>query len=187
MLAYSSVAQIGYATLGISLASVTGVTAGIVHLFNHALMKGALFMALGCMVLRTGTSRLSDLEGIARTMPLTTAAFVGAGLSLIGVPLTAGFISKWYLLQATLQKGLWLVAALVLLSSLVAVIYLWRFVESACFRAPSGRASHAEEAPLTMLIPTWLLVFANVYFGLDTRLTVGMASRAATTLLGGGP
>jgi multicomponent Na+:H+ antiporter subunit D len=187
MLAYSSVAQMGYVTLGVSLASEAGVTGGIVHLFNHALMKGALFMALGCLFLRTGTVRLRELEGIARTMPLTTAAFVGGGLSLVGVPATAGFISKWYLVQATLEQGRWFVAALVLVSSLVAVAYLWRVVESAYFRPAGPWARQAVEAPLMMLVPTWLLVLANVYFGLDTRLTVGMAARAAASLLGVSP
>ena len=187
MLAYSSVAQVGYVTLGISLATVTGLTGAVVHLFNHALMKGALFMALGCVFLRTGSVKLQDLEGIARTMPLTTAAFVGAGLSLVGVPTTAGFISKWYLVRAALEVDRWGVALLVLASSLVAVAYLWRVVEAAYFRAPGPSARRAVEAPLVMLVPTWVLVAASFYFGLDTRLSVGVSARAAALLLGAPP
>jgi multicomponent Na+:H+ antiporter subunit D len=94
LLAYSSVAQIGYITLGISFASDTGVTAAIVHLFNHAVTKTALFMMAGIVVLRLGGVRMDGMGGIARSMPYTSFGIVLGGLSLIGVPGTVGFISK---------------------------------------------------------------------------------------------
>jgi multicomponent Na+:H+ antiporter subunit D len=184
LLAYSSVAQIGYMVLGISFVSATGLTAGIVHLFNHALAKGALFFVMGCVFHRLGSTHIRDFAGLGRSMPWTMAAFVAGGLSLIGVPLTAGFISKWYLVQAALENGLWPIAALVVASSLLAVIYVWRVVEAAYFtEAPAG-ARRAEEAPASLLVPTWILVVANIYFGIDTSLTVGTARRAAEALLG---
>ena len=188
MLAYSSVAHIGYIVLGISFASVTGLTGGIVHLFNHAVTKGALFLVLGCVLLRLGSVRLDDMAGLGRTMPLTMAAFVVGGLSLIGLPLTAGFISKWYLILAALEAGWWPVAALVVLSSLLAVVYVWRVVEVVYFQpAPGGGAQPVREAPLDMLIPAWILIAATVYFGLDTSFSVGVAGRASALLLGAGP
>ena len=185
MLAYSSVAQIGYMILGISLVSVTGLTAGISHLFNHALMKGALFMALGCVSFRVGAAELDRMAGVGRAMPWTMGAFVIGGLSLIGVPLTAGFVSKWYLIVGALEKGWWPVAVLVLITSLLAVIYIWRVVEVAYFKpAPEGRV--VREAPLALLVPTWALALANLYFGLDTSLNAGVARLAAQSLLGVG-
>jgi len=185
MLAYSSVAQIGYMILGISLVSVTGLTAGIVHLFNHALMKGALFMALGCVSFRVGAARLDRMAGVGRVMPWTMGAFVIGGLSLIGVPLTAGFVSKWYLIVGAMEKGWWPVAVLVLVTSLLAVIYIWRVVEVAYFKpVPEGQA--VREAPLALLIPTWALALANLYFGLDPSLNAGVARHAAEMLLGVG-
>jgi len=186
MLAYSSVAQIGYIILAISFASVTGLTAGIIHLFNHALMKGALFMAMGCIFLRLGSVHIRDMEGIGKRMPFTMAAFVIGGLSLIGVPMTAGFISKWYLVQATLEEGLWLIAVLILVGSLIAVAYIWRVVEVAYFRAPAQRSHEVKEAPVSMLVPTWILIAANIYFGVDTSLTFGVARTSAESLLGMG-
>jgi len=187
MLAYSSLAQIGYMILGISFATVTGLTGGIVHLFNHAMMKGALFMAVGAIAMRVGSVRLEDLGGIGRAMPLTMAAFVVAGLSLIGVPLTVGFVSKWVLIQAALEKGWWPLAVLILLSSLLAVIYVWRVIEVAYFRpAPEGRPAIAE-APLSMLIPMWLLAGAAVWFGIDATTTLDVARGAAQSLLGATP
>ncbi|HEY5720429.1 MAG TPA: monovalent cation/H+ antiporter subunit D family protein, partial [Gammaproteobacteria bacterium] len=185
MLAYSSVAQIGYIMLGIGLLSATGLTAALVHLFNHAVIKSALFLALGCVVYRVGAARLSDLRGLGRRMPLTLAAFVAGGLSLIGVPLTAGFISKWYLVLAALEAGLWPVALLVLVGSLLAVIYIWRVVEVAYLEPASGHTASVREAPWHLLLPTWVLILANLWLGIDTDLTVGTASGIAAELLGG--
>jgi len=191
MLGYSSVAQIGYILLAFSLLSTAGLTAAIVHLFNHALIKGALFMAVGTLVLRTGSSRLDDLAGIGKTMPLTTLAFCLAGLSLIGVPLTAGFISKWYLISAVLEHGMlgWMLLAAILVSSLMAVVYVWKVVEVAYFRSPpdentGGSQGRRTEAPLGMVVVLWLVVVANFWFGLDTSLPLSLADMEATLLLG---
>ena len=129
VLAYSSVAQIGYMLLGIGLATASGLTAALVHVFNHALMKGALFLSVGCMWYVVHSVMRQDLRGIGRQMPWTSAAFMIAALSLIGVPLTTGFTSKWLLIQAALDIGWWPVAVVVLFGSLLAVVYIWRVVE----------------------------------------------------------
>ena len=187
MLAYSSIAQIGYMVLGLSFASVTGLAGGIIHLFNHALMKSALFLALGCVVMRIGSAHIDGFQGLGRRMPLTMAAFVVGGLSLIGVPLTVGFISKWYLVQAALEKGWWPIAVLIVLSSLLAVIYVWRVVEVAYFRPVPEGAAEIEEAPLSMLVPTWAMAGASIYFGIDATGTLKVALGAAEFLIGGAP
>jgi len=186
LLAYSSVAQIGYMVLGISLASVGGVTAAILHLFNHALMKGALFLALGAVAYRMGSVTLHDFAGLGRRMPWTMAAIVLGGLSLIGVPPTVGFLSKWYLVLAILEQGLWPVALLVLIGSILALMYVWKLVESAYFGRPPANAAAVREVPLSMLLPVWILVGANLYFGVHTELSVGVAQQAARMLLVGG-
>lgn len=185
MLAYSSVAQVGYIILGFSLASALGLTAAILHLFNHALTKAALFMALGAIVYRIGSTRIDDLAGIARDMPWTAAAFVVGGLSLIGVPLTAGFITKWYLLLAALEAGYWPIAVFLLLTSLIAVVYVWRVVEAAYFRERPAGAPTVAEAPLALLLPTWALALASIVFGIYTALPIGAATQAAQALLQG--
>ena len=186
LFAYSSVAQLGYMVLGVALANVAGLTATILHLFNHALMKSALFMALGCVVLRIGSVSVSSVQGLAREMPWTFAGIVAAGLSLIGVPTTVGFISKWYLILSAVESGLWWVVALIVASSLLALIYIWRIVESAYLgQTPEGR-SIVGEAPLGMLVPLWILVLANFYFGIDAGLTTTVAGMVADHFLGAG-
>jgi multicomponent Na+:H+ antiporter subunit D len=185
MFAYSSVAQIGYIILGVSFDSATGLTAGIVHLFNHALTKGALFLLLGGIALRIGAVRFEAIGGIGRVMPLTSFGVVLGGLSLIGIPGTVGFVSKWYLVLAAIEGGdLW-IAFTVVASSLLAIAYVWRFVEAAYFREPSGKIAALWEAPASMLVPAWLMVGASIYFGIDTDLTLGGAATAAGELMRG--
>jgi multicomponent Na+:H+ antiporter subunit D len=185
MLAYSSVAQIGYITLGIGLANQAGLTGGIAHLFNHAVMKATLFAALGCVFFRVGSVSLSDIGGLGRRMPITMTAFTVAGLSLIGVPGTAGFISKWYLSLGALDSGSWLLVFLIVASSLISLVYVGRVIEVVWFREPTSRASiAASDPPLSMLVPLIVLAAAVIYFGFDTRLTGGLASEVARTLIG---
>jgi multicomponent Na+:H+ antiporter subunit D len=187
LLAYSSVAQIGYITLGIGLATRDGLTAAVAHLFNHGITKGALFLLVGGIALRAGGAGFERLQGLARAMPVTCLGVTLAGLSLIGVPGTAGFISKWYLVLGALQAGHWWLAALVVLTSLIAVAYVWRFVEAAYLSAPPARRASAGEAPASMLVVSWALVAACIWFGFDTSFTVEGARRAALLMLGGAP
>tara|TARA_Y100001968_G_scaffold109582_1_gene99125 strand:- start:113 stop:1591 length:1479 start_codon:yes stop_codon:yes gene_type:complete len=183
LLAYSSIAQIGYMTLGLSFANVSGLTGGIAHLFNHALMKGGLFLVVAGIVYRIGSSKIEDMRGIGRSMPLTLAAFVIGGLSLIGVPGTVGFISKWYLVLAALEAGSMLIAFMILASSLLAVVYVWRVVEVLYFPAEQDPSSELKDPPWSMLIPSFLLIGATIWFGLQTDLTAGVAGDAARMLL----
>lgn len=185
VLAYSSVAQIGYMLLGISLFNPTGLTATIMHMFNHALMKGGLFLTLGAIAWSIGSTRIDQVKGLGKAMPYTMAAFVLGSLSLIGVPLTVGFISKWYLILATLEKGYWPLTIVILISSLIAVVYIWRIIERAYFHPRPEGSAVVIEAPLSLLIPTWILVIANIYFGIQTQLTTELATTAATLLIGG--
>ncbi len=186
MLAYSSVAQVGYMVLGVSLVTLGGLSAAFLHLFNHGLMKAALFASAGIIAWRCGSVRIDDLRGIGRQMPWTLTAFALAGLSLIGIPPTAGFISKWYLISAAINADqLWLVI-LILITSLMALVYIARVVEVAWLQPRPDDAPTVTEAPWTLLVPVWLLVAANFWFGLDTRLTVGAATAAAEALAGGG-
>jgi multicomponent Na+:H+ antiporter subunit D len=169
LLAYSSLAQIGYMILGIGLASTAGVRATVLHIFNHGLMKGALFMATSAVALRVGATTLPAFAGLGRRMPLTV-----------------GFTSKWYLVLAALDQGQWWVALLVAGASLVALAYVWRVIEAAYFRVPETSAPRCEAPPL-LLAGLWLLVLANIYLGINAHLTTALADRAAHMLIGEEP
>jgi multicomponent Na+:H+ antiporter subunit D len=185
LLAYSSLGQIGYITFGIALANQAGLTGAIVHLFNHGVTKAALFLLAGCIWFRVRSVRFADLAGVARVMPLTCAGIVVGGLSLIGAPVTAGFVTKWYLVLGAIDTGHWWIVFLPVVSSLIAIWYMWRFVEVAYFREPGPALVGVKEAPAVLLLPAYVLVALIVYFGFDTSFTVGTASRAAELLLGG--
>ena len=187
LLAYSSVAQIGYMVLGISFASVTGLTAGIVHLFNHAMIKGGLFLALGASSCGSAPSDLEDMAGLGKQMPWTMAAFVAGGLSLIGVPLTTGFISKWVLVQAAWKTASGTSPPSSCSARSLAIAYVWRDRRGRLLpsQAPEGAAPSVarRRSPCWYRPGSWSL--ANVYFGIDTSLTLGVAGSAATALFGG--
>ncbi|MEW5863614.1 MAG: monovalent cation/H+ antiporter subunit D family protein [Pseudomonadota bacterium] len=186
LFAWSSVAQIGYITLGIGLDNQAGLTAALAHLLNHGIAKGAIFVLLGGVALRAGAGALgvADLAGLAARMPLTALGLAIAGLSLIGVPGTAGFVTKWYLVLGALERGLWWLVAVVVASSLLAAIYVWRVVEAAYLRpAPAGAGRG--EAPAPMLAAAMAMAALCVYFGFETSFNVGAAREAADFLTRG--
>ncbi len=183
ILAFSSVAQVGYITLGIALSTHVGLAAALLHLFAHALMKGALFMALGAAALSFSGRTLRDLAGIARDAPWTMAAFAVAAASLAGAPLTFGFLSKWRLLEAAFAANqIWVVAVLAV-SSLLALLYVGRMLEAVLFRKPAGSTVRAKEAPFGVLVPLWFLAGLSLWFGIDASLPETLARDAAAALV----
>lgn len=188
MLAFSSVAQIGYIIAAFCLATQSGLTAGIVHIINHGIVKTALFMSVGCILYQVGHTHSQSLDNLMRKMPLTCTAFIISGLGLIGVPLTVGFVSKFSLISASMERGWWMIGALVLVSSLFAVVYIGRVVEIMLFRKSRNSQPVQEgisEAPLMMLLPMYVLIGISIWFGVSGSTTLAVAAEAAAALLGG--
>ncbi len=185
LLAYSSVAQIGYIVLGLAVGERNAVTGSILHIINHALMKGGLFLVVGVITWRLGTSDIKRLEGLGRRMPWTMAAFVVGGLGLIGVPGTAGFVSKVYLLKGIFDSEYWPLGIAVLGGSLLAAIYIWRVIEVVYFRPPHEQTARVTDGPWTMLAPVWILAGLSLWFGVRSTGVIGIAQAAADHLLGG--
>jgi multicomponent Na+:H+ antiporter subunit D len=188
MLAFSSVAQVGYIALGLGLGTAAGLAAGLVHLANHALAKGALFMAVGCLGYGLAGVGLRDITlthvaGLFRRMPWSSLGFALSGLALIGVPLTGGFVSKWQLAVAVLEEPYgWGLLVVIVLGSLLAVAYILKVLEALIFATPVKATQKVKEAPLTMLIPMWVMVVLSLWVGVDSRLTLGMARYVANDL-----
>ncbi len=188
VLAYSSLGQICYIVIGFALYNQSGLTGSSLHIMNHALIKGGMFLSLGCVVYKIGGVHLKDLRGLGRKMPFTMAAFTAGGLGLIGFPLTAGFISKWFLVKGALDAGLWPVAAVIMLGSLFALIYVWRIIEAIYFQEADEAAAKDRkpgEAPFSMVLCTWVLIGLSLIVGLWATIPEEAAAQAAAAMLGG--
>ena len=182
LLAHSSVAQIGYITLAFAIGTKASIAAGFIHMFNHAIIKGGLFIAitsLGFFIQKRVT--INNLSGLGRAMPITFFCFVLCSLSLAGLPLTAGFISKLYLIKATISSDAIWIAILILISSALSVVYLWKMIEVMWMR--EGRKIVIKENP-TIYISLIIITFFNIYFGLDASLVVNGSFEAAEKLIG---
>ena len=146
MLAYSSVAQVGYIGLGIGLANPLGLIGAILHVLNHAFMKACLFLVSGNFRLKLGHSNISKLDdSIRKKMPWTMAAFTVAALSMVGLPPMAGFFSKWYLALGTIKHAEsnwtgWIFLVVILISSLLNAVYFFRVLEKV-YMKPLGKKS----------------------------------------------
>ncbi len=192
LLAWSSIGQVGYMVVGLSLSSEKGLTAMVSHLCNHAVVKTGLFLALGLVTLRLGATRrtlwLTDLNGLSRRMPWTAAAIVIGGLGLIGMPLTCGFVGKWLLIEALLERDMGWALVGVLLGSLLAVVYVWRLVEAMYFQPPPTPVP-GEPDPVGVrfgpwaAVPLWVLVVGSLWLGVATDFNVDLAAEAVDRLL----
>jgi len=194
MLAYSSVSQIGYIVLGASLFSPSGLIGGMIHIFNHAIIKGSLFLCAGAFIHQTGLRQIRDLKGIGRRMPITTLSFSVAALSLIGFPPFNGFVSKWYLAVGALEAskvgayGLrvgMVSLGILLLSSFMNLVYYGPIVYGAWFsgNGPSREGARTREDPNGwMMVALILLGAGTLIFGLFPQLPVGLAEQALNQL-----
>jgi len=187
MFAWSSVAQISYISMAIGLGSTAGVAAALIHLFNHSVIKAAIFMAVGMIIARTGTARIKFLGGIAHKHRLASYAMLFGGLGLIGIPGTVGFVSKWILVSAAVDKGWWWLAFPVLAGSLTSAAYIWRIVET-LWAKPATLDLEAETPRLAFVewFPLLILTGIALWFGLNAGFVVDLATQAAQGLADGG-
>jgi len=170
MLAYSSVAQIGYIVLGLSLGNMLGFIGAVFHIINHAIMKSCLFLVAGGIKWKTGEHLIVKYAELGRKMPLTMGAFLVAAFSMVGLPPTAGFFSKWYLILGALEKGVWLYVVVIILSSLLNAIYFFRVIEEAYLKKASAETAgekiglstgcvgfNKKELPIALMVPIVVL------------------------------
>jgi multicomponent Na+:H+ antiporter subunit D len=182
MLAYSTIAQVGYILIGIGLMSKAGLSGAILHIINHAVMKALLFLCAGGIIYNTGIRKISELNRIGYRMPVTMACFTIGALSMIGVPPLSGFMSKWVLVSASLEAHVPLMVVVLILGSLLNAAYYLRVVVVAFVGRPIQAANTAsaalkgnnprvnnprvDEVPWSMLIPMIALAAATILLGL---------------------
>jgi multicomponent Na+:H+ antiporter subunit D len=176
MLTFIIIAEVGYMVGGAWLGNRVGMTGAILHIANDALMTLCVFLAVGNIIYKVKGAEFENLQGLFRKMPFTMGAFVIGAMSMIGVPPTCGFFSKWYLISGAIQAGQYGFMVALLFSSLVNVVLFFRVFEI-CYYEPfsdhhgHGHDHHPEpidEAPVTMLVPLFIVAAILVLVGLYT-------------------
>jgi proton-translocating NADH-quinone oxidoreductase chain N len=185
LLAYSSTGQVGLIIFALGLASPYGVAGGLFQFLTHALSKALLFLAAGYMIYRTGSMKISTLEGMGSRMPLTSLAFTIGAFSLVGLPPFIGFPSKVMIVTAALAKGqniFTVLIGLVLLGTVIECAYLFRIVQTIYFKG-KRRDCKREEAPVIALIPMFVLLILIVVIGVYPKLVTGILTSAASEFM----
>lgn len=174
MLAYSSVAQVGYIGLGLATGNPLALTGAILHILNHAMMKSCLFLVTGSVELSGGSRDLDHWQGIGRRMPLTFVGFTLAALAMVGIPPTSGFFSKWYLALGLAGAGHWALLVLLIFSGLLTAGYFFRILERVYAREPrEGAVLPTGEAVAAMNLPVIVLGAGTLLLGLFNAWFVG--------------
>jgi multicomponent Na+:H+ antiporter subunit D len=167
VIAYSSVAQMGYIFFGIGMGTELGVSIAVFHIIGHAVTKSALFLTAGAMIEKTGHKDLESLKGIGKEMPFTLGLFLVGALSMIGIPVLPGFISKWNLALASIGSGKNVLIIVVLVSSLLNAAYYLPIVINGFFGEENlkDKVYKSKCKPIKELIPVMVLIVAMIYTG----------------------
>ncbi len=180
MLCYIIISEVGYMVGGAWLLNESGMIGAVYHIASDALMTLCLFLAAGAIITRTRDHDLSAMKGLYGRMPLTMVGFTMGGLSMIGLPPTCGFVSKWYLIRGGMESGQWHYVAALLFASLINVVLFFRIFELAFFQLDDEdeHRAHAnpqrEEAPLSMLIPLLTASASLLLLGVFNERIVGL-------------
>lgn len=183
-LAYSTVSQLSYVVLGVVMLTPAGITGGMMHILNHAFMKITLFFCAGAIIVASGKEKISEMCGIAKQMPYTMIAFTIGAIGMAGIPITAGFISKWYLLIASVEIAQIPLLLVLLASTLLNVAYFFPIIINAFFKKPDRELSY-KEAPLFMLVPLLLTALISIIIGIMPDEPLALISIAVQNLTGG--
>ncbi len=171
-LAYSTISQLGYITLGAGLLSPMALGGGLIHIVNHALLKITLFFCAGAIITVTGKKKISELNGLGRRMPITMLAFTIGSIGMVGILPINGFISKWYLMGGSLEAGMPIFILILISSAMLNAAYFFPIVAAAFFKKGDFERPTGPEAPLTMLLPIATLAVICVIVGIKLNLTV---------------
>lgn len=187
-LAFSTISQLAHIVLGAALLSPTGLIGSMTHIVTHAVGKITLFFCAGAVFVATGKRNISEMSGIGKQMPITMLAFFLGSLSVIGLPPSGGFVSKWYLILGTLDAGRLAMLVVLLLSSLLTAAYLLPVVYSAFFGVNTSASYDAgesiKEAPFWCTVPLALTASASVLLFFLSQPFVEMARLVANKLIG---
>ncbi|GAT79144.1 monovalent cation/H+ antiporter subunit D [Ehrlichia ruminantium] len=182
--AYSSIAHLGYIVFAVSLNTNYGLVAAIAYIISHSLVKSALFMVVGSIDYNCGNTRLKDCANMWETMPKITLPFIILCLSLIGMPVTSGFIAKWYIVDAVIKSNFWAGVFVLLIGSGLSIVYVWKIVEAVCLRSSDNKVVMSSfKTPNVMVLCIWIMVIASIIVGIYPIPLTLISNKIATLLL----
>lgn len=176
IIAYSSVAQMGYIFLGIGMGTELGVAVAVFHIIGHAVTKSALFLSVGAMIEETGHKEIDKLRGIGKEMPFTTGLFLMGALSMIGIPVLPGFVSKWNLALASIEINQLVLIIIILGSSLLNAVYYFPIVINGFFGEENlkGKVYKSKAKPIKEILPILILILAMIGTGFNSSKIIGL-------------
>jgi len=183
-LAYSTVSQLSYIILGVSLLTLSGITGSIMHIVLHAFGKITLFFTAGAIYVATHKTNISELDGIGKQMPFTMAAFTVGALSMIGIPPLGGFISKWYIGIGAIEAGLLPIIVVIAASTILNAAYFLPVVYAAFFKdLPPGEKAELREAPALMVVPLTITAVGALVLFLWPSLFLELARMVVASVM----
>jgi NADH-quinone oxidoreductase subunit M len=182
LIAWSSVGHGGYMVLGIAFGTTLGVAGGLFHVLNYAVCVALLFLAFGAVEYRAGTRDLNELGGLMKRMPVTFATALVAVCGLIGLPLTNGFVSKWFIYKTLIMEGYPFLALVALVGTWATVLYGYKLIHNAFLGQLPSRCQAISEVPFAMQLPMILLALAVVLFGVLPGIAVRAIGSAQASL-----
>jgi len=183
LLAYSGISQMGYILLSIGLGTALGIKGGLFHMLNNAVYKSLLFLAVGAIIYRVKTSRIDELGGLGRKMPITAGIFLVGALALAGMPPFNGFASKLTIFLAGIDAGYPILSGIAAIISVVTLAYMIRAFIAVFLGPQTGRFENVKEAPRSMLFPMMVLAAVCVVLGVLPQLGFSAVEPAQEVLL----
>jgi multicomponent Na+:H+ antiporter subunit D len=183
LLAYSSIGNVGYMLVGLSVGTQIGLMGTCLHIFNHALMKGVAFLCVGSIIFRTGARQLEDMAGIGRKMPITSVTLAISLFALIGMPPLNGFVSKLILFISAAEANMLYLGILIVLNSVLSAAYYLRVLRVLLSSVASQKAEKASEAPFLLLVPICTIIILIIMFGVWPDPLLEFARKGASGLL----
>jgi len=182
LLAYSSIGQLGYIITGLAIGTPLSITAALFLTIMHGIFKSMLFLSVGAVYYRTGTTNMNEVSGLIRKMPYTFFTALFGIITVAGIPPLGGFAGKWMLYESLIQSNHYFLVIIIFFASTAAFLYLYRFIFSLFLGQEEKETEHVKEAPLRMIIPMLILAISTLVFGVFPGLLLKPISGAMSYL-----
>ncbi len=182
LVAFSSISQMGYIVMALAISTPLGFTGGLLHLMNHMIFKTTIFLTMAAVIYRTHTTKMYEMGGLIFRMPVTFAAYLTAIIALAGIPPTNGFISKWVIYQALIQKGYIFLSVAAFFGSIGSFMYVFKPLSTVFLGQLKPEHQNIKEVPFLMQIPMYIMMALMVLFGVLPGIQMNIINQIGESL-----